>query len=106
MTPSAPTDGPPDPTSPVVALLDCGPAEAAAQVAALVDLAGRLGTAVRTDMVSASCTTLCVQLAPEGVRRFQSALLLGGATFLAVNHGQETHVTVIVTASARPARSE
>lgn len=90
----------------MVALLDCGPEEAAAQVAALVDLAERLGNAVRTETVSAACTTVSVRLAPAGVQRFQAALLLGGATILPTDSSPEADVTVIVTISVRPARSE
>jgi hypothetical protein len=92
--------------TPIVALMDCGPDEAATQVAALVDLAERLGIAVCAEAVSASCTTLSVQLAPESVQRFQAALLLGGATILRSDHHPRTDLTVIVTVSARTARSE
>lgn len=106
MKPSEPADGTSDGTALVVALLDCGPEDAAAQVAALVDLAERLGTAVRAETVSAACTTLSVQLAPESVQRFQAALLLGGATILPTSDSPAGQMTVIVTTSARPARSE
>jgi hypothetical protein len=106
MTPAEPAHGPADGKATVVALLDCGPEDAAAQVAALVDLAGRLGSAVRTETVSAACTTVSVRLAPACVQRFQAALLLGGATILPTQGSPETDVTVIVTISARPARSE
>jgi hypothetical protein len=92
--------------APIVALLDCGPDEAAAQVAALVELAERLGMAVRSEAVSAACTTVSVRLVPDSVQRFQAALLLGGATILPTHSSPETDVTVIVTTSARPARSE
>jgi hypothetical protein len=106
MTGPALPEGEPQGAAPVVALLDCGPEEAARHVAALVDLAGRLGMAVRTEAVSAACTTLSLRLAPEGAGRFQAALLLGGATILPVPGTPGTDLTVIVTTSARAARSE
>jgi hypothetical protein len=106
MTRSKPADATPDGPAPLVALLDCGPEEAAAHAAALIALAGRLGTAVRTETVSAACTLFSVQLAPESLQRFQAALLLGGATILPTGNSPETQVTVIVTSSARPARRE
>jgi hypothetical protein len=92
--------------TPIVALLDCGPNEAATQVATLVGLAERLGIAVRTETVSAACTTVSVRLASDSVQRFQAALLLGGATILPMHSIPETNVTVIVTVSARPDRSD
>jgi hypothetical protein len=91
--------------APIVALLDCGPDEAAAQVVALVELAERLGMTVHTESVSAACTTVSVRLVPDSAQRFQAALLLGGATILPTLSSPETDVTVIVTISARP-RSE
>jgi hypothetical protein len=91
---------------PIVALLDCGPDEAATQVAALVDLADRLGVEVRTEVVSAACTTVSARVAPDTVQRFQAALLLGGATILPSDPHPQTDLTVIVTISARSARSE
>ena len=96
----------PQGATPAIALIDCGPDEAATHVAALVDLAGRLGIAVHTEAVSAACTTVSVRLPPESVERFQAALLLGGATLLRSDHHGRTSLTVIVTVSARTARSE
>jgi hypothetical protein len=99
-------DGPSDGATPRIALLDCGPDEAATQVAALVNLAERLGLVVRREDVSATCTTVSARLTPESVQRFQAALLLGGATILPTGSNPETNMTVIVTISARPARRE
>jgi hypothetical protein len=99
-------DSLPEGTRPIVALLDCGPDEAATHVASLVDLAQRLGIKVRTEAVSAACTTVSVRLVPDSLQRFKAALLLGGATILPMHSSPETDVTVIVTISARPARSE
>ncbi len=105
MAPSA-GDGRADGMAPMVAVLDCGPAEAALHIAALVDLADRLGSAARMETVSAACTTLSVRLAPEHAARFRAALLLGGATFVPTGSSAATDVTVIVTISGRPLWSD
>lgn len=106
MTGPALPEGGREGAGPVVALLDCGPDEPAARVAALVELAGRLGMAVHTETVSAGCTTLSVRLAPENARRFQAALLLGGATILPENGMSGAELTIVVTTSARAPGSE